>query len=124
MAPKVKTVITFFPLHANAKACMHYQRCCTICRCYRQWCFVRCVQADAVLGMALRRLTSLETGKLEEEARDLAARIAGLKGLLSSPTAVLDVVESEAKEIAERFGDERRSRVCALCDLVDTGFER
>jgi DNA gyrase subunit A len=74
--------------------------------------------------MALRRLTSLETGKLEEEARDLAGRIAGLQGLLGSPTAVLDVVESEAKEIADRFGDERRSRVRALHEDVDRGLEQ
>lgn len=36
-------------------------------------------QADAVLGMALRRLTSLEAGKLEAEAAELAARIAELQ---------------------------------------------
>ena len=36
-------------------------------------------QADAVLGMALRRLTSLEAGKLKAEAEVLAARIAELK---------------------------------------------
>ena len=36
-------------------------------------------QAEAVLGMALRRLTSLEAGKLEAEAKELAARIAELQ---------------------------------------------
>ena len=37
------------------------------------------VQAEAVLGMALRRLTSLEAGKLEAEAKELAERIAELQ---------------------------------------------
>ena len=38
-----------------------------------------CAQAEAVLGMALRRLTSLEAGKLEAEGKDLAGRIAELQ---------------------------------------------
>ena len=66
-------------------------------------------QAEAVLAMALRRLTSLEAGKLRAEADDLAARVADLKDLLASPARVLKVIEDEAMETAAKFGNPRRS---------------
>uniref|UniRef100_A0A1D2AGK7 DNA topoisomerase (ATP-hydrolyzing) n=1 Tax=Auxenochlorella protothecoides TaxID=3075 RepID=A0A1D2AGK7_AUXPR len=66
-------------------------------------------QADGVLGLALRRLTSLESGNLEEEAASLRARVAELEALLASQDKVLDVVVAEAEEIAEKFGRPRRT---------------
>jgi DNA gyrase subunit A len=72
-------------------------------------------QADAVLSMALRRLTSLEAGRLNEEAATLAKGIAGLTALLADPQLVLDTVKRESQEVADRHGDERRTAVCACC---------
>ena len=43
------------------------------------------IQASHILDMPLRRLTALETGKLREEAEELAKLIKHLKGLLGSP---------------------------------------
>jgi uncharacterized coiled-coil protein SlyX len=68
-------------------------------------------QADAVLGMALRRLTSLEAGKLREESASLAQAIQGLEALLGSQQMVLDAVKRESQEIADKFGDGRRTAV-------------
>lgn len=69
------------------------------------------MQADAVLSLPLRRLTGLERGKLEEESRELASRLRELREVLDSPAALLRIIESEAKEVAARYGDERRSSV-------------
>lgn len=49
------------------------------------------VQADAVLQMPLRRLTSLEGGKLEEEHAALEGEVKGLKDLLQTRQKVLEV---------------------------------
>ena len=70
-------------------------------------------QADAVLAMALRRLTGLESGKLQAEAADLAARSADLKDLLASPARVRATIVSEAEEVAAKHGTPRRSVVRA-----------
>ena len=70
-------------------------------------------QADAVLAMALRRLTGLEAGKLQAEAAELAARSADLKDLLASPSRVRALIVSEAEEVAAKHGTPRRSVVRA-----------
>lgn len=66
-------------------------------------------QADAVLAMALRRLTSLEKDKLERESAELLAKIADLESLLASPARVADTLVEEAAEVAAKFGDDRRT---------------
>eukprot|EP00798_Chlamydomonas_sp_ICE-L_P031639 gene31639-6834_t len=68
-------------------------------------------QADAVLGLTLRRLTSLEKGSLETEKTDLEARIADLESLLTTPERVLDIVKKEALETSSKFGTPRRSEI-------------
>ena len=75
------------------------------------------MQSDAVLGMALRRLTSLEAGKLQEEADALMATIRGLEQLLNNEQLVLETVKRESQEIADKFGDERRTTVSSTPSL-------
>ena len=69
------------------------------------------MQSDAVLSMALRRLTSLEAGKLQEEAAALKATVGGLEQLLANEKLVLETVKRESQEIADKHGDERRTTV-------------
>eukprot|EP00897_Mesotaenium_endlicherianum_P000378 jgi/Mesen1/10340/ME000008S10125 len=66
-------------------------------------------QTDGVLSMALRRITSLERGKLEEEHRELQAAISDLDDLLLHKKRVLEVVEKEAVAIKKEFGTPRRT---------------
>ena len=49
------------------------------------------IQADAILEMPLRRLTSLERQKLDDERKELETQIKFLKGLLGSEATRLDV---------------------------------
>jgi DNA gyrase subunit A len=67
------------------------------------------LQAQAILDMPLRRLTSLETGKLLEEAKELRARIRYLEGLLATEAARLDVVAGETSAIKSAHATPRRS---------------
>ncbi|NLG98362.1 MAG: DNA gyrase subunit A [Chloroflexi bacterium] len=69
------------------------------------------VQAQAILDMQLRRLAALERQKIEDEHREILEQIAMLEDLLSSPKKILKLVQDDIKEIAELYGDERRTRI-------------
>jgi DNA gyrase subunit A len=69
------------------------------------------VQAQAIVDMRLRALTGLEREKLEKEHQELLARIAELKDILADPKKLLAVIKKEINVIAEKYGDERRSRI-------------
>ncbi|MFQ5555018.1 MAG: DNA gyrase subunit A [Acidimicrobiia bacterium] len=69
------------------------------------------IQANHILDMPLRRLTALETSKLREELEQLLATIADLKDILGSETRRRQVVGEELRQIAEKYGDARRSRI-------------
>ncbi len=69
------------------------------------------LQAQAILDMQLRRLAALERWKIEEEARQLKELIEHLEDLLANPKKILALVQSDMKEIAEKYGDERRTRI-------------
>ena len=69
------------------------------------------LQADAVLSMALRRLTSLEAGRLQREDEELKAQIGGLQALLASPQAIRETVAREADSLAGSLGNDRRTLV-------------
>ena len=67
------------------------------------------IQANAILDMPLRRLTSLERKKLEDEQKELKARVKELKSLLDSEERRMDVVAAETEEVKEKFADPRRT---------------
>lgn len=71
-------------------------------------------QAEAVLGMALRRLTSMETGRLQAEHAELTASIASLKDLLRSEEAIKGTVAREARELVSPLGNGRQTLVCSF----------
>jgi DNA gyrase subunit A len=74
-------------------------------------------QAQAILDMRLRALTSLERDRVMNELAELRAKIADLKDLLASDERVLEVVIEEIEEIAENFGDERRTEITDAVEL-------
>lgn len=71
------------------------------------------VQAQAILDMQLRRLAALERQKIEDEHRDLMSRIAYLEELLANPGKILQVIKSDLEDLAQKYGDERRTRLTA-----------
>ena len=74
-------------------------------------------QAQAILDMRLRALTGLERDRVMNELAELRARIADLKDLLASDARVLEVVIEEVEEIAENFGDDRRTEITEAVEL-------
>ncbi len=69
------------------------------------------IQAQAILDMPLKKLTSLERYKIEQEYQELLKRIAELEAILASETKVLTIIKQELAEIGKRFGDERRTEI-------------
>jgi DNA gyrase subunit A len=75
------------------------------------------LQAQAILDMQLRRLAALERQKIEDEHREILARIAYLEDLLASPKKILDFIHTDLNEISDKYGDERRTRITAEASL-------
>jgi DNA gyrase subunit A len=71
------------------------------------------IQANHILDMPLRRLTRLAREELEQEHKDLLARIRYLKGLLRDPKKIRGVVKDELLEIKKKYADERRTQLKA-----------
>ncbi len=69
------------------------------------------VQANHILDMPLRRLTRLAREELEQEHRDLLARIKHLQALLKDPRKIRAVIKEELAEIKGRFADARRTQL-------------
>ena len=69
------------------------------------------VQADAILGLQLRRLAALERQKILDYAAKLEAQIREYEGILASPTEQRSIVVTELGELVAKFGDERRSAI-------------
>jgi DNA gyrase subunit A len=77
------------------------------------------IQATAILDLRLSQLTALESDAIKQEHADVTERIAELRTILGDETRVLDVIKEELTEIAERFGEERRTEISAAEDEID-----
>ena len=68
-------------------------------------------QARAILDMRLARLTGLEMEKLDAELAQVRERIAELERILGDRSVRLGIVKDELREVAEKYGDNRRSKI-------------
>lgn len=68
-------------------------------------------QAQAIVDMRLRALTGLEREKLEAEHKELQLKIAEYKAILADEKLLLGVIKTEITAIAEKYGDDRRSKI-------------
>ena len=79
------------------------------------------VQAQAIVDMRLRALTGLEREKLENEHKELMAKIKELKAILADEKLLLGVIKTEIQAIADKYGDDRRSKIGI--DVYDINME-
>jgi DNA gyrase subunit A len=70
-------------------------------------------QSEAIVEMRLGRLTSLEIEKIEQELAELKSRIAYYKSLLADEKKLRGVIKDETREIAEKYGEKRRTEIVA-----------
>jgi DNA gyrase subunit A len=68
-------------------------------------------QANAILQMQLRRLAALEQQKINEDKSDLETEITKLTTLLSSEANIKDEIRRETAEVAQKFGNARRTEI-------------
>ena len=78
-------------------------------------------QAAAILDMRLQRLTSLEVEKINDELDQLKALIIELRGIIASEDKVKEIIVKELTEIAEKYGDDRKTEISV--DYGDINLE-
>jgi DNA gyrase subunit A len=71
------------------------------------------MQAQAILDMQLRRLAALERWKIEEEHKQVTEQIAYFEDLLAHPKKILALIQDDMRDLAEKYGDDRRTRIAA-----------
>ena len=69
------------------------------------------VQAQAIVDMRLRALTGLEREKIENEYKELMAKIAEYKAILADEKLLLGVIKKEITVIRDKYGDDRRTAI-------------
>ncbi len=69
------------------------------------------IQAQAILDMRLQKLAGLERKKIEDELKAVQALIEELTALLGSEKKLMDLIKKEIREIIEKYGDDRRTKI-------------
>ncbi len=75
-------------------------------------------QATAILEMKLQKLAGLERKKIEDELKEVQSLIKELESILESAKKMLGVIRAELVGVAEKYGDERRTKI--VKGTVDT----
>lgn len=69
------------------------------------------IQAQAILDMRLQKLAGLERKKIEDELKAVQKLIKELESILKSKAKMMGIVKDELVEAAEKYGDERRTKI-------------
>ena len=76
-------------------------------------------QAKAILAMKLSSLTKLDIVKLNNEAEELAKKIEWYRYLLNDSSALDNELIKILRDVATRFGDERRTKILNVVDTEE-----
>lgn len=79
-------------------------------------------QVKAILDMKLSRLAHLEVEKLQKEQNDLTLKLSKIVEILSTPSLLKKEIEKGLREIAERFGDARRTKIQNIATIDDNNI--
>jgi len=77
-------------------------------------------QAQAILDMRLRRLTGMERDKLQTEYEELQEDIKEYKEILGDEERILSIIKEELDEMADKYGDERRTEINKDAEDLET----
>jgi len=70
-------------------------------------------QAVAILDMRLATLANLERLKIDTELKEKRVLIKELEAILKSASKIRSIIKKEISDLAEKFGDERKTKVMA-----------
>ena len=76
-------------------------------------------QTKAILAMKLSSLTKIDAIKLNDEREETIEKIEQYKYLLNEPTALDQKLIDILQEVADKFGDERRTKIMNLVELTE-----
>ncbi len=68
-------------------------------------------QADAILEMPLRTLTSLETKRIIDELNEKLKLKKELENILKYPKKIDEIIIKETEEISKKYGDKRKTEI-------------
>ena len=77
------------------------------------------IQANAILQMRLGRLSALNREAIENELAEIRTEIARLEEVLGDMHLVDGIIKTEMREIAEKFGDDRRTGIETISGEMD-----
>lgn len=69
------------------------------------------LQSQAILDMRLSALAGLERKKVEDEIKEKKELISSLEAILKDVNKVLQIIKDDLREIKQKFGDERRTKI-------------
>ncbi|MBI2644325.1 MAG: DNA gyrase subunit A [Candidatus Wildermuthbacteria bacterium] len=69
------------------------------------------IQTNAILDMRLAQLAKLERKRIEDELKEVQAKIKEFSAILASPKKIDAIITQELLQAKQTFGDERRTRV-------------
>ena len=76
-------------------------------------------QASAIVAYRLGQLAGLEIEKILNELDELHEKIKDFLDILANEQRILDIIKEEARAIAEKYGDERRTEISAFSGDVE-----
>lgn len=85
--------------------------------------FIDETQAKAILDLKLSRLTHLDISKLEKEKGELETKKAQITSILSDETLLKKEIEKGLRDVAEKFGDARRTKILNLAQNEEETIE-
>ncbi|MDL2224756.1 DNA topoisomerase 4 subunit A [Eubacteriales bacterium OttesenSCG-928-M02] len=79
-------------------------------------------QAQAILDMRLRRLTSLEVIALQKEHAEVTALIAELRGIVEDEKKLVNLLVKELREIKAKYPEARRTQLAQTLDVAEVAL--
>ena len=77
------------------------------------------IQTEAILELQLYRISKLEIGQIREELASKKAEAAAIEAILKSKSKMWKLITSELEQIANDFGDSRRSELGSAEEIIE-----
>jgi DNA gyrase subunit A len=76
-------------------------------------------QTDAILELALYRISTLEIDRIVKELKEKRAEAARIRSILASEKKQWDIVKTELEELGEKYSDKRKTAIGSSEDITE-----